>query len=69
MGSGADRASLYDVVHGTSMSRAVPDRRNGGRFNDAQNRASVAVYSRDTDSPQRIDPNKVLQREREVAED
>ena len=27
------------------------------------------MYSRDTESPQRIDPNKVLQREREVAAD
>ena len=38
------------------------------RFNQAD-RVSVAVYDENVDSPSRLNPNKVLQREKEVARD
>lgn len=67
-GAGGDSASLFDVVHGTSASRAVGGK--SGRFT-AQGRVTAAAVEGDGlgDSPSRLNPNKVLLREREGGKD
>ena len=59
--------TLYGVLHGTGQSRALD---NGTHVGSGDNRASVAVYDDGLQSsPARIDPNKVLKRERQGATD
>ena len=78
-------ASLFDVMHGTSQSRAVVN--NAGklpiwcwfililmyfiemRFSANDGRVSQAVYDDLNESPNRLNPNKVLQRENLGAKD
>ena len=64
-----NRASLFDVMHGTSKSRAAGEGKSNERFK-AGDRVSVAVYDEQlTGSPSRLNPNAIIQRDREVATD
>jgi hypothetical protein len=67
-GGGSDGASLFDVVHGTSHSRAVGNKSLRFKGLD-KGRVSVAVTNDIVESPARLDPNKVLLREKAGAGD
>ena len=64
--NGPDSASLFDVVHGTSHSRAIGAGKNA-RFTNLVpgGRVSAAVADNQlNESPSRLNPNQVLLRER-----
>ena len=68
--------ALYDVVNGNALSRALGEGKSGKfssvddveRFK-SNDRVSVAVYDQQAESPSRMNPNQILKRERQVAED
>ena len=68
-GGGSDGASLFDVVHGTSHSRAVGNAKSMRFTGINQGRVSAAVNNNMVDSPARLDPNKVMLREKAGAAD